>query len=182
MQNMIVSHQLEIITFTTRGLPGCDIKNLGWHSNWSLDPQFLVLGTSNQISTNCSKNIQTILLHLLNDSCTYDLTNAKKKKKAVTFLEILNILRRKSDPNLVNLFLRLFQPWLGRFHPCVCHLLASVNIIIINNSFQLIITPVTFMSNLVSTVYHTYKTNSIKLKISILTAIKSLSNQSSCLI
>lgn len=101
---MIVSHQLEIITFTTRGLPGCDIKNLGWHSNWSLDPQFLVLGTPNQISTNCSKNIQTILLHLLNNSCTYDLTNAKKK----TFLEILNILRRKSDPNLVNLFLWLF--------------------------------------------------------------------------
>jgi hypothetical protein len=39
-------------TFTTRGLPGGDKQNLGGHSNWSLNPQPLVLGTTNQISTN----------------------------------------------------------------------------------------------------------------------------------
>ena len=46
---------LKIHTFTTRGLPGSDEKNLGRHPHGSLHPQPLVLGTTNQIRTHYSK-------------------------------------------------------------------------------------------------------------------------------
>lgn len=39
-----------------------------------------------------------------------------------TFLEVLHILRRESDPDLVDLLLLLLQAQLGRLHP-VRHLL-----------------------------------------------------------
>ena len=41
-------------TFTTRGLPGGDVQNLGGDSHWALNPQHLILGAANQISTNLS--------------------------------------------------------------------------------------------------------------------------------
>ena len=42
-------------------------------------------------------------------------------EKEETFLEVLNVLRGKSDPNLVDLLLRLLQTWLSRLHCRVRH-------------------------------------------------------------
>ena len=39
-------------TFTTGSLPGGDAQNLGGDPHWALNPQRLVLGTTNQIGTN----------------------------------------------------------------------------------------------------------------------------------
>nr|ACU14611.1 unknown [Glycine max] len=38
--------------FTTGGFSGGDVKNFSWHPNRSLHPEMLVLGTTNQVSTN----------------------------------------------------------------------------------------------------------------------------------
>lgn len=43
------------ITFTTWGFPGGDVKNFCWHPNRSLDPEVLILGTTNQVRTNYNK-------------------------------------------------------------------------------------------------------------------------------
>ena len=63
-------------------------------AHWSLNPEPLILGTLNQISTN--------------------------------LLEVLDILRGESDPDLVDLLLWLLKTLLGGFHRCVSHVVLKL--------------------------------------------------------
>jgi hypothetical protein len=52
-QSLMNSHFIAIPSFGTlsaRCLTGGDLEYLGWHSDWSLDPEGLLLGSTNKIS------------------------------------------------------------------------------------------------------------------------------------
>lgn len=53
-QSLVDSHLVGVPglgTLTVRSLSGGDLEDLGWESDWSLDSQFLALGSSNEVGT-----------------------------------------------------------------------------------------------------------------------------------
>jgi len=55
INNPLVDPHLELVpglgTLSTRGLTGGDTQGLGWHAHRSLHLQLLVLGSTDQVST-----------------------------------------------------------------------------------------------------------------------------------
>merc|ERR1719474_1354076 len=60
INNPLVDPHLELVpglgTLPTRGLTGGDTQGLGWHAHRSLHLQLLVLGSTDQVSTDLSKD------------------------------------------------------------------------------------------------------------------------------
>ena len=54
VNHSLVDPHLELVpglgTFSTRSLSGGDSQDLGWHPDWSLHLQILVLGSSDQVA------------------------------------------------------------------------------------------------------------------------------------